>query len=789
MKPWCEERSKAEKEGVTETVEGRIAAGWLQAYDTVVEHSIGREKRGGSGGKRKSGYDKEISKFSKQMRAVTREWMRETNEEKKAGLAAQRREIRSERQRRVRRGRSGAMMKKMREIERMAMGGDGEGLVKALQRWSGKGRAVTGGDRSKMKDGQGGWVMGEEMKKRWRDTFEEVGRGLEAEEGFDEKIKTITEAAVDGWTAGWAVEEEVEMEHEGNLHQTTLDGDVMRWEVRRAIKRLRDGKAVGVDGVVAEVLKHGGEWMEESVWRLCAAVFRGEVVPVEWLRAIKVPVKKKGVGDSFDQYRGVTLLSVVGKVFAMVVEARLRAFCESRGVLTDCQFGFRQGRACRDALLVVTEVLERRGEGERVFLGFLDIAKAYPSVWRKGMWFRLWEIGVRGRMWRVVRSLYAKCEVAVRVGGEAEDWYEEFVGLREGCVLSPLLFAIYINDLPAELERGKCGGVRMGGRVIRCLMFADDVVMMASSAAELQRCFEAVGRFSVRWRFKFNFGQDKTAVMVRGGVREGERWELLGRDVQVVQDYRYLGVRLMGRGGWTLRRKVLLAKARGAFWRAWGLGMGMGFLSPKAARGLWGTLVCPVMEYGAEVDSGAWEDAELMQRLAGRMCLGVGREVPNVVVRGELGWWTVRARREYLRLSYWGKVVREPVGGMVRDVYEEGRRRVERGEAGKGEWCVETKRLLGELGLGEVWVTESVGGMRRWKARVKALMHEREEMRWRQEMAERSTLGRYMRVKKGLKAEWFWGGGPSVGKKVGEVESECDVFGGVCWEEEEGVSG
>ena len=115
-----------------------------------------------------------------------------------------------------------------------------------------------------------------------------------------------------------------------------------------------------------------------------------------------MPVKKKGNGEKFEEYRGVSLLSVMGKVFGMVMEARLRAFCESRGLLSDFQFGFRQDRACRDALLVVTEVMEREGEGEREFLGFLDIAKAYPSVWRKGMWFRLWEVGVCGRMWRVV---------------------------------------------------------------------------------------------------------------------------------------------------------------------------------------------------------------------------------------------------------------------------------------------------------------------------------------------------------------------------------------------------
>ena len=83
----------------------------------------------------------------------------------------------------------------------------------------------------------------------------------------------------------------------------------------------------------------------------------------------------------------------------------------------------------------------------------------------------------------------------------------------------------------------------------------------------------------------------------------------------------------------------LLAKARGSFWRAWGLGMGNrpGLISPLAAKGLWEVLVRPVLEYGSEVDSGKWEDAELLQRVAGRMCLGVGTTIPNTVVRG--GAW------------------------------------------------------------------------------------------------------------------------------------------------------
>jgi len=286
-------------------------------------------------------------------------------------------------------------------------------------------------------------------------------------------------------------------------------------------------------------------------------------------------------------------------------------------------------------------------------------------------------------------------------------------------------------------------------------MFADDIVMIASSAEELQRMFDCVGLYGVRWRFKFNFGVDKTAVLVCGGVYDGETWMLNGIRVPVVDNYKYLGVRLVSTGGWKLRRDDMLTKARGAFWKAWGLGMGGGWLSPLAAKGLYETMVRPVMEYGSEVDSGRWIEVEKIQKMAGRMCLGVNKNVPDVVVRGELGWWNVRARREYLRVVYWGKVVRERVGSLVRCVYEEGRKRLRDGRAGKREWCVETKRLIYELGLGDIWETESVGDDVRWKNIVRGMMQEREEIWWRREVAQKCSLDRYMRVKEQLREEWF----------------------------------
>lgn len=203
-------------------------------------------------------------------------------------------------------------------------------------------------------------------------------------------------------------------------------------------------------------------------------------------------------------------------------------------------------------------------------------------------------------------------------------------------------------------------------------------------------------------------------------------------------------------------REELIAKARKSFWRIWGLGLGGGVLSAGGAANLWEIVVRPVLEYAAELGKVRWGEAERLQLMAGRMCLGVGRAVANEVVSGELGWWSVEGRRRYLRLVYWAKVVR---GGdsIVRAVYKEGRER----KGGVKGWCEETKRVLEEVGLGWVWENEEVGEEKEWKRVVRRAVGEYEEREWQGRMVGRGVgkakvkLDMYVRVKKELKKEWF----------------------------------
>ena len=140
-------------------------------------------------------------------------------------------------------------------------------------------------------------------------------------------------------------------------------------------------------------------------------------------------------------------------MFMRVINARLADHCESEDLLVDEQAGFRPRRSCADQLFILTEVLaERRNAKKKVAACFIDVRKAYDRVWRDGLWKALWQKGVRGRMWRVLRDYYKKVQSSVRLEGGNTDWFDVSVGVRQGCVISPILFDVFVDGLAREVK-------------------------------------------------------------------------------------------------------------------------------------------------------------------------------------------------------------------------------------------------------------------------------------------------------------------------------------------------
>ncbi len=162
------------------------------------------------------------------------------------------------------------------------------------------------------------------------------------------------------------------------------------------------------------------------------------------------------------------------------------------------QGGFRKGRGCMDQIFCFRMGVEKiLAKGKKLFAAFMDLDKAYDRV----DWLALWDVfkiyGVEGKLLRAVKSFYEEASACVKVSGETSEHFEIKVGLRQGCVMSPWLFNIYIDGVMREVK-GKVGKVEVRmcdeGRkwVLNSVLFADDTVLIAESESDLQNLVNVV---------------------------------------------------------------------------------------------------------------------------------------------------------------------------------------------------------------------------------------------------------------------------------------------------------
>ncbi|TWW54144.1 hypothetical protein D4764_0165650 [Takifugu flavidus] len=186
-------------------------------------------------------------------------------------------------------------------------------------------------------------------------------------------------------------------------------------EVAEVVKKLLGGKAPGVDEIRPEFLKAldvvGLSWLT----RLCNIVWTSGTVPLDWQTGVVVPLFKKGDRRVCSNYRGITLLSLPGKVYSGVLERRVRQIVELR--IQEEQCGFRPGHGTVNQLYTLSRVFEGAWEfAQPVHMCFVDLEKAFDRVPRGVLWV-LQEYGVPGPLIHTVHSLYDRCQSLVHIAG------------------------------------------------------------------------------------------------------------------------------------------------------------------------------------------------------------------------------------------------------------------------------------------------------------------------------------------------------------------------------------
>ena len=240
-------------------------------------------------------------------------------------------------------------------------------------------------------------------------------------------------------------------------------------QVRQVLLKLDTNKSVGPDGIPAIVLKKCAPELAPVLQKLFSLSLATGIFPSVWKLAHIVPTHKRGARTSVNNYRPISITSIISKVFEVLVNAHILNHIESRNLLSDHQYGFRKARSTGDLLAYVTHVwaqaLEAFGESRVITL---DISKAFDRVWHAKLISKLPSFGFRGELMSWVSSFLTQRMLAVRVDGVTSDCRTVNAGVPQGCVLSPTLFLIFINDLLSSLSS-------------RVHSYADDATIHCSS--------------------------------------------------------------------------------------------------------------------------------------------------------------------------------------------------------------------------------------------------------------------------------------------------------------------
>ena len=526
------------------------------------------------------------------------------------------------------------------------------------------------------------------------------------------------------------VEERLEWLRSVKQHQPVLDDHITAGEVFAAIRKLKMGKAPGEDGVLTDILKTAADAMNngklrgdntvvEALVLLFNYVFDKEVWPERWGKGVIFPLHKHDSRLDPSNYRPITLLSIVGKIFGSIVNTRLSIFSELTGTLADEQGGFRPHRGTPDQVFLLREVLASRKErGQPTFATYIDARKAYDTVWREAAYVRIYDSGVHGKLWRQLQAMHKGITRRVMHPLGMTDWFDVERGVAQGAVESPWVYANFIDGLAQELKaRGL--GVLVGGQRIPLLMYADDIVMLAATQQELMLMNRIASRFAQRNRFQFN--GEKSGVMLfntsakQRAIARQAPWRLLGEKVKVTDSYVYLGTVTPADGmSWTAHLKAAIAKARRrSADLLWVCRSDRG-IRPRTAITLWQSLVRPLLEYASEIWAGQvpealCKEAESVQCTFLRGTLGLhsnGSGVADDVLRAEAGCEPLEDRWAKLKLGYWRRLFVAKPDRLLRRVaafrYQE---YVLSGGAGLGRrgWMGTAHKALHSAGLTPYW--------------------------------------------------------------------------------------
>lgn len=311
-------------------------------------------------------------------------------------------------------------------------------------------------------------------------------------------------------------------------------------ELETILTKLRNGKAPGEDNIPSELYKYSSKKFKTRLLKFFNQIYIQETIPEEWQKATVVPIFKKGDQKDPKNYRGISLLNSCYKIYAQILNEKLKLYTEN--FIDEEQCGFRKGRSCIDAAFTLKLLIERRREFNlETHLLFLDYEKAFDEVRRPLLFNILKNKHVPNPLFAAITRIYENNDIKVKLDSKLTKPISINKGVRQGCPLSPTLFNIYINEIISEWKLEDIKGIKiLRNKNIQTILYADDQVVIADSEDTLQKSVYKLQLITEKYGLKISSNKTKTmAFKGRDPIRS--KIVINNNTIEQINTFNYLG--------------------------------------------------------------------------------------------------------------------------------------------------------------------------------------------------------------------------------------------------------
>ena len=488
-----------------------------------------------------------------------------------------------------------------------------------------------------------------------------------------------------------------------------LDGEITETELKHAIFYQKNNKSSGTDHLCAELFKSSFNIISPFLLKLYNRLFANGEYPRLWGEGIIVPIFKGGNPDEPGNYRGITLINIMGKIYSQILLNRLSKWADKEDKILDNQFGFQKGKSTVDCIFTFYSIIAKTlSAGEKLYCVFIDYEKAFDKVYRTFLWQKLISENISSKFVTALRAMYSIVRSCVRFQSAKSRFFTSYNGLKQGDPSSPLLFMLFINDIIQNIHVGLDKIFTIDDMQLFLMLYADDAVVFAKSPEVLQSILYDIESYCNVWGLKINTKKTKAMIFENGRYYTTFDFYLNDTKLEMVTSFKYLGIHFFKNGNFHRTQKRLAKHAAFALHNLFSLFRQFEFTTIQKCK-LFDVLVGSVLNYSAEV----WgnieaNDIEMIHTKFCRWTLNVRKSTNLSGLYGELGRYPLCIYRKISMIRCWINILSSYNNYIPKKIYCMLKNDVDNNMTYSGlNWAFQIKHLLDSIGLSNVWIHQN----------------------------------------------------------------------------------